>query len=92
MRTTRFADLELSTLMLGGMQDFELRVPRILEHAEREHARFCSDAHRVAWHRARAQRMNSSVELADARGVTTQIRDAVKRPELRSPEVSRPCA
>ena len=35
--------------------------------AEREHARFCSDAHRVAWHRARAQRMNSGVELADAR-------------------------
>ena len=23
--------------MLGGMQDFELRVPRLLEHAEREH-------------------------------------------------------
>ena len=23
--------------MLGGMQDFELRVPRIIEHAEREH-------------------------------------------------------
>ena len=23
--------------MLGGMQDFELRVPRILDHAEREH-------------------------------------------------------
>ena len=36
--------------------------------AEREHARFCSDAHRVAWHRARAQRMNSGVELADGRG------------------------
>ncbi|HEU0044656.1 long-chain fatty acid--CoA ligase [Sphingomonas sp.] len=25
--------------MLGGMQDFELRVPRLLEHAEREHGR-----------------------------------------------------
>jgi fatty-acyl-CoA synthase len=25
--------------MFGGMQDFELRVPRILEHAEREHGR-----------------------------------------------------
>src|SRR5512133_1310857 len=37
--------------------------------AEREHARFCSDAHRVAWHRARAQRMNSGVELADARRI-----------------------
>lgn len=37
--------------------------------AEREHARFCSDAHRVAWHRARAQRMNSSVELADTRRI-----------------------
>ena len=23
--------------MLGGMQDFELRVPRLIEHAEREH-------------------------------------------------------
>jgi fatty-acyl-CoA synthase len=25
--------------MLGGMQDFELRIPRLLEHAEREHGR-----------------------------------------------------
>ena len=25
--------------MLGGMQDFELRVPRLIEHAEREHGR-----------------------------------------------------
>mgnify|MGYP001440414902 CR=1 FL=1 len=25
--------------MLGGMQDFELRVPRLLDHAAREHAR-----------------------------------------------------
>ncbi|HEY0084844.1 MAG TPA: long-chain fatty acid--CoA ligase [Allosphingosinicella sp.] len=25
--------------MLGGMQDFELRVPRLLDHAEREHGR-----------------------------------------------------
>jgi len=25
--------------MLGGMQDFELRVPRMLDHAEREHGR-----------------------------------------------------
>ena len=25
--------------MLGGMQEFELRVPRLLEHAEREHGR-----------------------------------------------------
>ncbi len=24
--------------MLGGMQDFELRIPRLIEHAEREHA------------------------------------------------------
>jgi hypothetical protein len=24
-------------MMLGGMQDFELRVPRIINHAEREH-------------------------------------------------------
>ena len=23
--------------MLGGMQDFELRVPRLIDHAEREH-------------------------------------------------------
>jgi fatty-acyl-CoA synthase len=26
-------------MMLGGMQDFELRVPRLIEHAEREHGR-----------------------------------------------------
>ena len=25
------------TAMLGGMQDFELRVPRLIDHAEREH-------------------------------------------------------
>ena len=25
--------------MLGGMQDFELRVPRLIDHAEREHGR-----------------------------------------------------
>ena len=26
-------------MMLGGMQDFELRVPRLLDHAAREHAK-----------------------------------------------------
>ena len=25
--------------MLGGMQDWELRVPRLIDHAEREHGR-----------------------------------------------------
>ena len=25
--------------MLGGMQDWELRVPRLIDHAEREHPR-----------------------------------------------------
>ena len=55
--------------MLGGMQDFELRVPRLIDHAEREHGRARDrhplgrrqrDPHQLGRHRARCEEARAS--------------------------------
>ena len=55
--------------MLGGMQDFELRVPRLIDHAEREHGRReivtalgrrQPDPHQLGRHRTRCEEARAS--------------------------------
>ena len=55
--------------MLGGMQDFELRVPRLIDHAEREHgtreivtawADGSDHPHQLGRHRTRCEEARAS--------------------------------
>ena len=50
--------------MLGGMQDFELRVPRLIDHAEREHGHREIVTH---WADGRETRSSWSAVSRDAR-------------------------
>ena len=69
--------------MLGGMQDFELRVPRLLDHAAREHgareivSRWADgqrDADRLGGHRTRRAQAGAGVSSAGGLSPATASR------------------